>query len=158
MSQLKIKDGANWIPIPAGGIGVPSGGDSGEILVKSSSTDYATQWALPLSLKLLWTNPSPSSSFASQTISLDLSGYDFVMVVYQHWTNSDVNNSAFCRIGVYGRLESHDYSLAYRDYHPEATGVYFNTGILVTSYGNSSVQQNTSAVIPLRIYGIKGVQ
>lgn len=107
--------------------------------------------------ELLWTNASPSSAFAAQTIALDLSGYDFVMVVFQHWTSSDVNNSAFCRIGAYGRLESHDYSLAYRDYHPETTGVYFNTGILVASYGNSSIQQNTSAIIPLQIYGIKGV-
>lgn len=108
--------------------------------------------------ELLWTNASPSSAFAAQTIALDLSGYDFVMVVFQHWTSSDVNNSAFCRVGAYGRIESHDYSLAYRDYHPEATGVYFNVGILVASYGSSSVQQNTSAVIPLQIYGIKGVQ
>lgn len=45
MSQLKIKDGNNWIGIPASGIGVPSGGNAGDVLVKSSSTDYATEWA-----------------------------------------------------------------------------------------------------------------
>ena len=45
MSQLKIKDGNSWIGIPAGGIGVPSGGSSGQVLKKSSSTDYATEWA-----------------------------------------------------------------------------------------------------------------
>ena len=47
MSQLKIKDGNNWVNIPAGGIGVPSGGNQGDVLVKSSSTDYATEWANP---------------------------------------------------------------------------------------------------------------
>ena len=45
MSQLKIKDGNNWIDIPSGGIGVPSGGTTGQVLVKSSNTDYATEWA-----------------------------------------------------------------------------------------------------------------
>ena len=44
MSQLKIKNGNNWESIPAGGVGVPSGGSAGDILVKSSSTDYATEW------------------------------------------------------------------------------------------------------------------
>ena len=45
MSQLKIKNGNNWESIPAGGIGVPSGGSSGEFLKKSSSVDYATEWS-----------------------------------------------------------------------------------------------------------------
>lgn len=44
MSQLKIKDGANWIPIPAGGVGVPSGGTQGQVLAKTGSADYATGW------------------------------------------------------------------------------------------------------------------
>lgn len=106
---------------------------------------------------LLWTNASPTSGFAAQTISIDLSAYDFVMVVYQHWTSSDVNNSAFCRVGQCGRLLSHDYTLAYRDYHPETTGIYFNIGLMVATYNSSNVNQNASAVIPLQIYGIKGV-
>lgn len=45
MSQLKIKNGNSWEAIPAGGVGVPSGGSSGQYLKKSSNTDYATEWA-----------------------------------------------------------------------------------------------------------------
>ena len=30
--------------------------------------------------KLLWTNPSPTSSFAAQTVTLDLSSYDDVEI------------------------------------------------------------------------------
>lgn len=45
MSQLKIKDGNSWVNIPSSGIGIPSGGSSGQFLKKSSSTDYATEWA-----------------------------------------------------------------------------------------------------------------
>lgn len=53
MSQLKIKDGNNWVNIPAGGIGVPSGGTAGQVLKKSSSTDYATEWATPQTIKYI---------------------------------------------------------------------------------------------------------
>ena len=44
MSVLKIKNGNTWEKIPAGGVGVPSGGSSGNALVKASATDYATIW------------------------------------------------------------------------------------------------------------------
>ena len=54
MSQLKIKDNNdNWIDIPASGIGVPSGGTTGQVLQKSSNTDYATEWAEPQEVYLL---------------------------------------------------------------------------------------------------------
>lgn len=44
MSQLKIKNGDSWEVIPAGGIGVPSEGITGDVLVKTSSINYATEW------------------------------------------------------------------------------------------------------------------
>ena len=44
MGKLKIKDGNNWIALPESGVGVPSGGTAGQVLVKSNSTDYATEW------------------------------------------------------------------------------------------------------------------
>lgn len=135
---------------------LPSGTTASDIGALPNTTTAAdingmSKWSL------LWENASPTSDFAAQTIPLDLSGYDFVMVVYKHWTTENVNNSAFCRVGQYGRLLSHDYTLAYRDYHPETTGIYFNVGLVVATYNNSNVTQNTSAVIPLQIYGIKGV-
>lgn len=44
MSKLKIKDGDEWIEVPAGGVGVPAGGSAGQILTKSSDVSYATEW------------------------------------------------------------------------------------------------------------------
>ena len=44
MGKLKIKDGNNWIALPESGVGVPSGGTTGQVLVKSNNTDYATEW------------------------------------------------------------------------------------------------------------------
>ena len=46
MSVLKVLDNNNsWVSLPAGGVGVPSGGTADQYLKKSSSTDYATEWA-----------------------------------------------------------------------------------------------------------------
>jgi len=53
MSVLKIKNGNTWIEIPAGGAGVPSGGTAGQILKKSNSTDYSTEWYTLTSSSLL---------------------------------------------------------------------------------------------------------
>lgn len=58
MGVLKIKDGNQWTSINTikgakgdkgdqgnAGVGVPSGGTAGQVLKKSSATDYATEWA-----------------------------------------------------------------------------------------------------------------
>lgn len=44
MSQWKVKNGNTWEAIPAGGVGVPSGGTQGQVLVKASNADYDTEW------------------------------------------------------------------------------------------------------------------
>lgn len=58
MSQLKIKNGNSWESIPAGGVGVPSGGTTGQVLKKSSNTDYATEWADPIMYGLFTGTPT----------------------------------------------------------------------------------------------------
>lgn len=62
MSKLKIRNGNTWEEIPAGGVGVPSGGTQDQYLKKSSSTDYAVEWASFPSVETL-------------TISLNTSGW-----------------------------------------------------------------------------------
>lgn len=47
MSKLKIRDQNDpntWYEIPAGGVGVPSGGTQGQVLYKTGSADYSTGW------------------------------------------------------------------------------------------------------------------
>ena len=69
MSQLKIKDGNNWINIPASGVGVPSGGTTGQVLVKTSGTDYDTAW---VNQKLIFNNVQvATSSFVSDATYTD---------------------------------------------------------------------------------------
>jgi len=67
MSQLKIKDGNSWVAIPAGGVGVPSGGDAGDVLVKSSSTDYATEWETPEPQYCTYSSYTDISSYNSSS-------------------------------------------------------------------------------------------
>ena len=103
---------------------------------------------------LLWTNPSPTSPFAAQTISLDLSNYDAVDVEFRHWTNKD------CRVTT-------------RNYLNEGEGVGIGTSTDATSYGNyrrgfkmhengvqfwggtSNASADNNSTIPVRIWGVK---
>ncbi len=62
MPQLKIKNNGVWVDIPAGGVGVPSGGTTGQVLQKASNTNYATEWATPPSNEWILAGTSSSSS------------------------------------------------------------------------------------------------
>ena len=104
--------------------------------------------------KLLWTNPSPTSAFAAQTISLDLSNYDAVDVEFRHWTDKD------CRVTT-------------RNYLNEGEGVGIGTSTDAASSGNfrrgfkmytdgvqfwggvSNTSVDNNSTIPVRIWGIK---
>lgn len=103
---------------------------------------------------LLWTNPSPTSVFDAQTISLDLSNYDAVDVEFRHWTNKD------CRVTT-------------RNYLNEGEGVGIGISTDVSSYGNyrrgfkmytngvqfwggtANASVDNSSTIPVRIWGVK---
>lgn len=104
--------------------------------------------------ELLWTNPDPSAAFSAQTVSLDLSAYEFIDIVgiadatgstYMHFVNRFV-------IGELGRLtksgRNADPPSFNRDVTTSTTGVTFSTG-----YRNSTA--GTRYAIPVRIYGIK---
>lgn len=157
MSQLKIRNpnDNSWYTIPEGGVGVPSGGTAGQVLTKSSGTDYATEWALPLSIKLLWTNPSPANNFAAQTVQLDLSGYDFILLKIGGGTkvipiDGDVREYCF---QPYGGAQ-----IGYRSVYATTAGVVFDDFYHVATYGGfSSRTKDNALAIPFNIYGIKGV-
>jgi len=165
MGKLKIKDDNDqWQDVAANGYGVPSGGSKGEYLKKSSSTDYATEWALPFSMKLLWTNPNPTSNFAAQTLSIDVSDYDFIAVEHKVYANLDHRRIDFGAVGTqFGLI------------HPSTGGGYFTTatnqvgvrgcntsdttkivfGSGYNSSGGGSFSALDSRCVPYRIYGIK---
>lgn len=169
MSKLKIKNGSTWEEIPAGGVGVPSGGNAGDVLVKSSSTDYATQWSSPsnagcIQMELLWTNPNPSSAFAAQTIALDMS-YDAFIISF---TSSPGSSSVLVTSVLVGQScvaqylagtngEASGNLVAFkRTAIKGSTGIEFTRVVFASgSWADYSAQ---TVLVPFQIYGIKGAQ
>ena len=105
----------------------------------------------------LWENASPTSSFAAQTVSLNLSGYDGVFVTAKFQTNgTDVKASTgFIAKGLKGCIlvtNGTTDSLRYRSFDVSETGVVFSAGKQI-----SNSNETTGAAIPVYIYGVKGV-
>lgn len=104
-------------------------------------------------IDLLWTNSSPTSAFGAQTVSLDLSSYQMVLVMARVSTDYSGIFSNINTVGTTGWLAGGWGSLNnvfHREYTVSTTGIYFYGGYYKTSY-------NTSYVVPYQIYGIRGV-
>lgn len=118
-------------------------------------------------LTLLWTNASPTSSFDAQTVPLTLTGYAAVIVEFKgdYQSETDGNRAKAYSVafvdsdiaygGILPETRSSRLSLRYRMTTATSSGVTFQTG----SYNASAVAAGTSTqiAIPLRIWGIKGV-
>ena len=103
-------------------------------------------------MDLLWANASPSSNFAAQTVSLDLSRYAKVIVNYR-WATSDTSQY-LGRTNIIGRSTIDDCcnptntaTQGVRTYTSSTTGISF-----LDAYTGS---KSNNIMIPLEIYGIK---
>ena len=108
-----------------------------------------------MKMDLLWTNPSPTSSFSGQTVSIDLSEYDFVYITgLQLNTNSVGYDSDLTRVGDKGILWSFvsGYT-SHRMYSVGTSGIAFENGSRQTAIGTNA--DNNGHCIPTNIYGIK---
>jgi len=107
-------------------------------------------------IELIWENASTSSSFPPQTINLDLSKYNKILVMsFAHKTQQLVTPITIVPIGKGGRIidckgldHVHIYGEA-RSFH-----VYTNKVIFDEAYNVISEKDDTT-LIPYRIYGIK---
>ena len=108
------------------------------------------------SIKLLWENASPLSNFDAQTIELNLTEYDAVIItaIGDNDTIQYIVNPLFLRKGEKGELSSRYYrsynSMQVRVVEVFDTGVKFHAG-----YGGNA--NRTGVLMPNGIYGIKGV-
>lgn len=135
MSQLKIKNGNNWESIPAGGIGVPSGGTTGQVLQKSSNTDYATEWA---------DIPDPGVNVPFTTISANLSFEVKNSIVFVYANGASASANSWTTLGTIpdGYRPSTDVYSSNAAY-----GSYHNGGWLsmrVKTNGNVDLGNSTS--------------
>lgn len=116
---------------------------------------------------LLWTNASPSSQFANQTLSLGLSGYDAVEIEYCY--GSSYTNAV--ETGIYKKSYTQQYMTCHGDIKTNnagfyisqrlvtvtASGITFGKGIYKNVSGAVKGAEGNTYCVPLKIYGIKGV-
>lgn len=100
---------------------------------------------------LLWTNDNPTTNFAAQTLSLDLSNYNYVIVVTRTSTSEDYKNRASTIIPIGGTVYtgvgvSEDRAMRYAK--ASSSGIEFSDA----HYG---LQDNNTYAIPYKIYGVK---
>lgn len=107
--------------------------------------------------KLLWENPSRTSSFAPQTISVNLDGYDEVEVWAIHNINADGSNISNIitrtKVGENATISltrPDTFLTQDRAFTTSSSGVAFQNCVLGSS---ASVYNNHS--VPVYIYGIK---
>ena len=118
------------------------------------------QLASKTSMELLWENASPLTIFAAQTIELDLSGYDAVMIQAGNAGYEMILCEISCPVGktmalnaTSGNQEAGlgEVQSAIRGVSVTTNGVVFMGG----RAGVSSYADTNNAMIPYRIYGIK---
>lgn len=107
-----------------------------------------------MAMTLIWTNTDPSSSFAAQTVAVDLAGYDAVAIRTLFSTSSQqplplgfyiCDNTLTCYIPLTARTTNNNGG---RLFTFEDDGMAFQAGY----YSGSS---NNAYAIPYQIYGVK---
>ena len=108
---------------------------------------------------LLWTNPNPTSSFSAQTISLDLSKYDAIAVVFDRYGGVDVRSTQMIleKNEKFTLGTTTDERLRYRACSFNDKGVSFDTPQMFPTYGSwgSRTSADGYVDVPIKIYGIK---
>lgn len=122
--------------------------------VDNSPTAFAPASHTHDNMKLLWENASTASEFAGQTISLNLSDYDVVVITASNDT------SEIIPVGKSGAITTwNGYYISKRTVNVSTSGVQFSAVTKWTEYGTNKQSEtvDNSQAKPNRIYGIKGV-
>ena len=117
--------------------------------------------------KKLWTNASPTSSFAEQKVSLDLTGYQGVRVklAYNNSSMSDIQAEFDIEIGkqthavMFGPLTAEGTTIltTARMLTAETDGVEIETAYAKNTGMTAEGTVNNTRQIPIDIYGIKNI-
>lgn len=108
--------------------------------------------------KELWRNPSPTSNFASQQITLSSADYDFLLWLYKEQTSTHYHLSVISPKGAGTSLELSDIGASgntnriRRAVYVDNTHFNVGDGFVGSS---SSYGSNSSVMIPVAVYGFK---
>ena len=126
---------------------------------KEVSVDGGNTWEnFSSGADLLWTNSAPDKGFSPQTVSIDLSKYDAVLIMgkgyytttaSQNFSNDVLFLNDTSKLLTYGLSNTAQYSRV-------VTSVKSNGVIFGTAYynQNGTNNANNNAGIPLKIYGL----
>ena len=130
----------------------------------STADGYSANYINSLRPTVLWTNPSPTSSFAAQDITVNnLGNYDFYEVIFITYADSSSQLSTRNFIstgripkGYRTRLMWFDEKLRYRNITNVTDSVLgFSNGGVYDTYGSSSSTSSNAICIPYQILGYK---
>lgn len=124
----------------------------------TADTDAATKKYVDengFTMAKLWENASPTSTFAAQTISLDLSGYKAIIVyVYGKTDTTQMFPSLVVVGGDTVAVASGGATNRVRTCQATTTGVTFGSGLQYPTYGDTSTT-NDAYNVPVAIYGMQ---
>lgn len=109
------------------------------------------------STEVLWENAAPNSAFDEQTITFDWKGYNYCMIYFLAYVNSNVRSfSAVAKKGDRLRFyfltdTTQGAGGQFRDFDLDTS--HFGKAVRLTD----STSDDQRACIPVRIYGVKGV-
>lgn len=163
--QASIDEVKNEIrPISTGGTGATTvagarnalglGNTSGALPIANGGTGKTTALEALLALggiqiKKLWENARPASTFSDQKITLDLSKYDYIMVIF----NYDAASNARMIPPIISPVNNGGGIID----NAEGNRRYFKTTATFINFDNTYPTNNKTVCIPLFIYGLKGV-
>ena len=120
-----------------------------------------------LNMELLWNNASSTSSFAAQTIEVDLSKYDFVVIRYRAHTGgtsyvyelmrvraNNLTNPTYSMVNMNG---SSAITVCVRTAAPYSAGVVFSDVTAKNTVSTAAGVADNARLVPTEIYGVKGV-
>lgn len=130
-------------------------GQTGDVIVGGGGGSSPT---------LLWSNSSPAANFSAQTISIDLSGYSFIIVEYasvyfeMRTATFHVPDISVAGYTAYDQLiaiyaSGTDRKLCFRDLQITTSGISVDTGYRMDTYAANGTSDN-SVCRPTRIWGI----
>lgn len=172
VQELQDETGAPVFPVTLAKAVTTSIGESVEsvaVAVKGLEEWRDTANNVFMRAELLWENASPTSAFVAQTVSVDLTEYDAIVVHYFSTTALDFekyemygkNTSNAWFISIPGWFASGAWHARFRMRGLNTTdnGVQFTAGYMKSIIWSSSDKLNTDNTvnIPYRIYGVRGL-
>lgn len=109
-----------------------------------------------ISFSLIWENARPADDFPEQTISVDLKGYTLCAILYDGKISDQNYHMEIAPVGKKTWLNYLWNGRGVREVTINRESVVFGVGL--NGEYNGAVYESASACVPVKIYGIKGVE